>query len=180
MDNLEKHIIKNKEEFNMHKADKAKMWDEISVALDAPDKKVIPLWRSPLFKMAMSLVLIVGIFSLIALNFINNNSQQNNFASQELQDIDVYYQGMVNTQIQLVKNNLNLSAKDKEEFLQFMDELDEEYNELKIDLKDNLDNELVLEAIISNYKKRIELMENLLHQINESKKITSDDNAYIL
>jgi len=148
--------------------------------LDAPIQKVIPLWKTPLFKMAMSLVLIFGIFSIIALSFINNNAQQQNFANQELQDIDMYYQSMVNSQVQLVKSNLNLSAEDKEEFLQFMDELDEEYNELKIDLNDNLDNELVLEAIISNYKKRIELMENLLKQINESKKISNNDDAYIL
>lgn len=180
MDNFEKHIIKNKEEFNMHNADKAKMWDEISAELDAPIQKVIPLWRTPIFKVAMSLVLIFGIFSIITMSITNNNSEQNNFASQELHDIDVYYQGMVNSQIQLVKNNVNLSTTDKDEFLQFMDELDEEYNLLKIDLKDNLDNEIVLEAIISNYKKRIELMENLLKQINETKKIATDDNAYIL
>ena len=46
-------------------------------------------------------------------------------------------------------------------------------------MKKNLDSEIVLEAIISNYKKRIELIENLLQQINESK-ITDENDGYNL
>ena len=95
------------------------------------------------------------------------------------QEIDMYYQNMVKAQVNLVKNNTNISTSNKEDFLDFMIELDEEYKILKLDLSDNLDNQRVLEAIISNYKKRIELIENLLEQINDSKNNT-DDNAYIL
>ena len=49
----------------------------------------------------------------------------------------------------------------------------------KQELQENLDAELVLEAIVINYKKRIELIENLLNQINSSKKMESDD-VYML
>jgi len=73
-----------------------------------------------------------------------------------------------------------LSEENKAEFLSFMDELDAEYEVLKKEMQKNLDNELVLEAIVSNYKKRIELIENLLHQLNESKKQDEDDHAYTL
>ena len=100
-------------------------------------------------------------------------------ANQELQEIDMHYQGMVSYQVKLVKNNIQLSSVDKEEFLLFINELDEEYEMLKLELGQNLDNQLVLEAIIGNYKKRIELIENLLHQINNSKQTTSKD-EYIL
>ena len=100
-------------------------------------------------------------------------------ANQELQEIDMHYQGMVSYQVKLVKNNTQLSSVDKEEFLLFINELDEEYEMLKLELGQNLDNQLVLEAIIGNYKKRIELIENLLHQINNSKQTTSKD-EYIL
>ena len=100
-------------------------------------------------------------------------------ANQELQEIDMHYQGLVSYQVKLVKNNTQLSSVDKEEFLLFINELDEEYEMLKLELGQNLDNQLVLEAIIGNYKKRIELIENLLHQINNSKQTTSKD-EYIL
>ena len=81
--------------------------------------------------------------------------------------------------MQLVKNHPKLSADDKEEFLSFMDELDREYQQLKLEMRNNLDNERVLEAIVANYKKRIELIENLLRQINASKK-EMDYEGYIL
>jgi len=44
----------------------------------------------------------------------------------------------------------------------------------------NLDSELILEAIVSNYKKRIELIENLLQRINSSKKTNNTTDGYIL
>ena len=51
-----------------------------------------------------------------------------------------------------------------------MDELDAEYLALKKEMETNLDNEQVLEAIVANYKKRIELIEKLLERLNETKK----------
>ena len=60
-----------------------------------------------------------------------------------------------------------------------MDELDDEYAILKLEMKKNIDNERVLEAIIGNYKKRIELIEKLLKQINDSKK-TIEEYGYTL
>ncbi len=43
-----------------------------------------------------------------------------------------------------------------------------------------MDNELDMEAIINNYKKRIDHIENLLRLINDSKKVADDENGYIL
>ncbi|MEP1017044.1 hypothetical protein, partial [Maribacter dokdonensis] len=95
------------------------------------------------------------------------------------QDIDMHYKGLVTYQVQLVQNNNQLTAADKEEFLSFMVELDAEYEQLKLEMRNNLDNEQVLAAIVSNYRKRIELIENLLQQLNESK-IKEDDYGYTL
>ena len=101
------------------------------------------------------------------------------YANEELLEIDMHYQHLVYQQVQLVKNHPKLSASDKEEFLSFMDELDVEYQQLKMEMRNNLDNERVLEAIVANYKKRIELIENLLKQINASKK-EMDYEGYVL
>ncbi len=179
MDELEKYIKRNKSEFDEHKADTSKIWNAISSELDKPKTRVIPLWRSKIFKVAASVVILLGIFTIVNLNLGINTNSEDTFVSTELQEIDMYYQHMVKAQVKLVKTNTNLSVRHKEEFLEFINELDEEYKTLKLDLSDNLDNERVLEAIINNYKKRIELIENLLQQINDSKKNT-DDNTYIL
>lgn len=101
------------------------------------------------------------------------------FASQELMEIDMHYQQLVTYQVNLIQQHPRLTASDKEEFLSFMDELDAEYDLLRKEMQNNLDNERVLEAIVNNYKKRIELIENLLRQINASKTET-DEEGYLL
>ena len=176
MDSLEKYIKENSDSFNEHKADKAKMWKAIATELNQPKPKVIPLWRKLPFQIAASFLILLGIFSVYNLH---TKKVPVNYASKQLQEIDSYYQNIVETQVELVKNDKHLSAKNKEEFLKFMVELDKEDAALKLDLADNLDNQQVLTAIIKNYKKRIELIENLLNQINESKN-DIHENEYIL
>lgn len=181
MDNFEKYIQENKEAFNVHKVDRDKLWKGIADQLDEKEvPKVISLWKSGKLRIAASIVLLVGL-SLLTFLFVGNPSAQEmeGYASEELFEIDLHYKNLVFQQVQLVKNHPKLSAADKEEFLSFMDELDREYEQLKQEMKYNLDNELVLEAIVNNYKKRIELIENLLKQINASKN-EMDYEGYIL
>lgn len=181
MDNFEKYIKENKEAFNVHKVDKDRLWQGITAQLDEEDKpKVIPLWRSSGLRIAASIALVVGL-SIMAFFLVGNPNGQEieGFASEELFEIDLHYKNLVYQQVQLVKNHPKLSAADKDEFLSFMDELDQEYEQLKQEMRSNLDNERVLEAIVNNYKKRIELIENLLQQINASKNET-DYEGYIL
>ncbi|WP_299251466.1 hypothetical protein [uncultured Aquimarina sp.] len=178
MDNFEKYIKENKLLFDEHKPDKAKLWQHIDIELNATSKeKIVPFWRSPMIKIAATIIILIGVFSLTTIFTASNESS--NFANQELSDIDTYYKGLVSFQVELVKNNAKLSLEDKEEFLSFMKELDKEHLLLKEEMTANLNNEYILEAIVQNYKKRIELIENLLEQIKDSKK--SDDNeGYIL
>lgn len=171
MDNFEKHIKENKQTFDVHKVDKDKLWQGIAFKLDQrPESKVIPLWKSRKLWAAASIVLLLGL-SVMTLFTLNTSTQDiDGYTNEELLEIDMHYQQLVYQQVQLVQESSKLTKKDKEEFLSFMDELDEEYQQLKLEMRNNLDNELVLEAIVANYKKRIELIENLLKQINASKK----------
>jgi hypothetical protein len=181
MDQLEKQIRENRPFFDEHKADKSKIWDTIVSNLDKQEPKVIPLWRSSRYRVAASIAILVGLFFLY--NTFNTEQleyrAQNNSSSKELQEVDTYYKNIVSYQVQLVQKSSKLTPQEKLEFLSFMDELDIEYNELKLELKKNINSEYILEAIIKNYQKRIELIENLLSQINDSKKIINND-EYIL
>ncbi|MBT2162970.1 hypothetical protein [Zobellia barbeyronii] len=179
MDNFEKHIRKNKAQFDGQKADRVKLWANIEAKLDPPKQKVIPLWKSPMLRIAATVLIVLGISRLLGVSFLSNSDSENSFVSRELQDIDMHYQGLVSYQVQLVQKNESLSDADKAEFLSFMDELDVEYEQLRLEMQNNLDNDLVLEAIVSNYRKRIELIENLLRQLNKSK-LKDDDYGYTL
>ncbi|WP_136466969.1 hypothetical protein [Flagellimonas onchidii] len=181
MDNFEKYIKENKQAFDVHKMDKDKLWGNISAQLDEEEKgKVIPLWKSYKLRVAASIVLLIGL-SVIGLFLAGEPTSQGieGYANEELFEIDLHYKNLVFQQVQLVQNHPKLSTEDKEEFLSFMDELDEEYEQLKLEMQNNLDNELILEAIVNNYKKRIELIENLLKQINASKN-EMDYEGYVL
>ena len=179
MDNFEKHIRENAGAFDEHTVDKAKLWANISAELEKDTPKVIPLWKRPMFRIAASVTLIMGMATIFGLAYFNTNTAQEQYVSKELLEIDMHYQDLVAYQVELVRKNRYLSDTDKTEFLSFMDELDAEYEVLRKELHNNLDNEQVLAAIVSNYKTRIELIENLLHQINESKK-TNHEYGYTL
>ena len=180
MDNFEKHIQDNRELFDEHKADKEKLWINIVAELKTKDTKVVPLWKSPMVRIAAGIVLLLGIAAFIGLTVLDDSYYEDtNYVSKELLDIDMHYKGLVSYQVQLVNDHPDLTDEDKKEFLSFIEELDDEYELLRVEMQKNLDNELVLEAIVSNYKKRIELIEHLLKQINESK-ITDDDYGYTL
>ncbi|UOY06416.1 hypothetical protein L0P88_21150 [Muricauda sp. SCSIO 64092] len=179
MDNFEKHIRENAAQFNEHKADRAKLWANISAELHQPEPKVIPLWKRPMLRIAASIVLLFGIASFIGLSVLSGGTTETQYVSKELLEIDMHYKGLVSYQVQLVQNNPNLSEMDKAEFLSFMDELDAEYETLRKEMRNNLDNERVLEAIVANYKKRIELIENLLQQLNDAKN-SDEDYGYTL
>lgn len=179
MDNFERHIRKNRAAFDDHRADRAKLWAHIEARLEPTKPDVVPLWKSPFFRLAASVLVILGISGLIGISVLGGSNAENTFVSEELQDIDRHYKGLVAYQVQLVRENEQLSEADKAEFLSFMDELDAEYGQLKLEMRNNLDNELVLEAIVANYRKRIELIENLLHQLKESK-LKDEDYGYTL
>ncbi len=181
MDNFEKYIKENQQAFNVHKVDKDKLWQGIASQLGEEEKgRVIPLWKSSKFRIAASVILLLGM-SLTAFLLVSSPVSQgmDGYANEELFEIDMHYKNLVYQQVQLVQNHPKLATEDKEEFLSFMDELDEEYEQLKQEMQHNFDNEQVLEAIVNNYKKRIELIENLLKQINASKNET-DYEGYIL
>tara|TARA_R110000868_G_scaffold4211_13_gene26594 strand:+ start:3416 stop:3955 length:540 start_codon:yes stop_codon:yes gene_type:complete len=179
MTDFEKHIRENKLLFDEHKADKSKLWANIEKELGQKQpSKTIRFWKSPLLKIAASIFIALGIYTVVDF-FTNQNNPQQTVANYELQEIDMHYSNLVQHQVELVQQSTKLTQEEKDEFLSFMDDLDEEYAQLKIEMGKNLANEQILEAIVNNYKKRIELMENLLDRINNSKNI-DDESGYIL
>jgi len=162
-DHLKQYIDVNREQFNNYKLDDANkldLWSKISDDLPEQQKTIIPLWRKMSFRVAASVLLFIG----CAFTFLvtKQNYHGNQIVNHELSEIDSHYKLLVNSQIQLIKNNANLSETDQDDFLKLIDDLDTEYINLKKDLKDGIHNKKIIEAIISNYRKKIQLMEDLL------------------
>lgn len=181
-DELEKYVEGHKEAFDVHnieESDKLRLWSTIVTEVSKPEAKVIPLWKRPVFRVAASIVLLIGLTFFFTMPV--EPSAEQNLANQELYDIDNHYKLLVNNQIELIKNNSYLSEKDREDFLTLIDDLDEEYETLKKELKLGINNQKIIEAIINNYRKKIKLMEDLLNRsyppVNNN---TLDDEAITL
>ncbi|TXE12973.1 hypothetical protein FUA26_04045 [Seonamhaeicola algicola] len=177
---FEKYVEKHKLEFDVHTIDEAsklRLWGQIAPQLTKPTPKVIPLWQKPVFKVAATIVLLMGCTLFFTL--YTSNINQNTIVNNELYDIDNHYKVLVNNQITLIKHNTHLTEEDRTEFLTLIDDLDQEYNKLKKELTLGINNQKIIEAIISNYRKKIKLMEDLLNRsypIND----TIDDEAITL
>jgi hypothetical protein len=83
----------------------------------------------------------------------------------ELQEAENYYSGLISEKLEEVKPILASCPGVKEELDTDMSELDSLYSSLKADLKDNIANQEVIEAIIENYRLRIAILEELLTEL---------------
>ena len=176
MDRFERHIRENAAQFDGGKADRTKIWKAISQELEGPGSR--PFWQSTIFKLVAGIALLVGLSGLISLSLLERGGADGH-VSKELSEVDMYYRDLVYQQVQLVRSSPHLSEGDKRDFLSFMEELDVEYKGLLKEMDTNIDNELVLTAIVANYRKRIQLIENLLQQIADKKK-SNEDYGYTL
>lgn len=180
MDELEKYIVENKNDFDDYKldeVDKLKLWSNISEVLPEQSQKVVPIWKRPAFRVAASIIILLG-FTFSFLRF-GGNGPEDNIVNQELYEIDNYYKSLVSNQVQLIKNSQTLSVADQEDFLLLIDDLDIEYNKLKIELEEGINDQKIIEAIINNYRKKIKLMEDLLER-SYPIKINIDEGELVL
>jgi hypothetical protein len=82
-----------------------------------------------------------------------------------LKETEAYYAGLVNQKLDELKPIIASCPSLEEELNLDMSELDSVYTDLKNDLKDNMANQAVIEAIIDNYRLKIRILEDLLSEI---------------
>ena len=91
-DELKEYIQAHKNKFDDHSIDeveKLKLWGKISEQLPETPTKVIPLWKKASFRVAASVVLLVGcLFMYLA---TNQNDGEYDMVSEEFRQIDKHY-----------------------------------------------------------------------------------------
>lgn len=178
MDSLEKFIKNNKDDLRRKHPNKEALWSKIQMGLPEEKKpaKVLTLTYRFLAK-AAAVILICGVVGTI---YLNNNTRKSDFVmSQEMMEIDAHYKTLVHARIEQVKNNEALSNKEKKEFMNYINELEEESKNLQKELNKNLNNEKIIEAMIDNYKERLRLMEQLLNRVDKINKDEKEKNIII-
>ncbi len=85
---------------------------------------------------------------------------------RELMEAEAFYAHQVNGKLKEIQKCYYTFPELKDEIEADLNELEMMYNELKVDLKENIANKAVIEAMIENNRNRLKLVDEVLEQIN--------------
>ena len=164
-DHLEDFIKNNREDFDFREP-KETLWSAIEKELPEQKKgggKVKRMiWRS--MSIAAGLVLLVGLIGTWAYNYGVQQGEINSLAdiSTELGEVERHYKGEIKEKLgQLVAIHKDAGVtEDLKEMESFLNELKQDLAETPVH-----EREVVIQAIIENYRSRVELLERVLDRL---------------
>lgn len=181
-DDLEKFIEQNKHAFN-DEGPSADLWNKIEQQVEEKTAKStsVPI-LSILWKAAI-VVLIAGGAAYLLLNNnqvienqqvqqVDSTEQEQAFkgklreVSPELAEVEHFYYTEIEARMAEAR-----ALEVSDELLDHVTELDAEYEELQKELAKGMDSERIIQAMIQNYRTKLELLENILQEIKKQKEI---------
>lgn len=184
-DKLEKYILDHRGQFDDQEPDPA-LWEKVDMR-KAPVIRIN--WKDIAWKAAAVAVIFVASYffhDYIASrkqsyqNLMNKNAEVNSPMVRELIAAEAYYTSQIDLRKEEVFRLTASNPEVRREIDLEMVDLDRVFTELKEDLKDNADNEEVIEAMIQNYRLKLDILEEMLlrlKQSNESQNEESHEDA---
>ena len=187
-DKLEQFILDNREDFDDLSPSPAS-WEKVKNNIK-PVRSIN--WTNRLVRVAAAVVIFVS--SYIFIDYImhdgaNINMQAEGNDMEIYENIPVlvearaYYSSQINTMENEVYRLAGSDSRVKEDIRLEFEELDQVFNELKSDLNDNAANEEVIEAMIQNYRIKLQILEEILYQLknaDEQNTVDHEDEKIIL
>lgn len=165
-DRLEDFIKNNREDFDQLEPSK-KVWENISAK---SGKTKVRHLNTYLIRIAAVIVLaVIFTITLFKTNIIapgNLTGETNDPEMQELIEAEAFYAQQVNGKLKEIRKCYYTYPELKEEIETDLSELEDMYKVLKGDLKENISNKAVIEAMIDNNRNRLKLVDEVLEQIN--------------
>ncbi len=172
-DKLEKYILDHREQFDDMEPDPA-VWERV----DTRKSPVIGInWKNIAWKAAaVAAIFIASYFFhdyMASRNqpsgiLIGKNARETSPIARELIEAEAYYSSQINMKKEEVFRLTASNPEVRTEVNSEMVDLDRVFSELKQDLKDNADNEEVIEAMIQNYRLKLDILEDMLLQLKQS------------
>lgn len=165
-DRLEEFIKNNREAFD-EKEPSPKVWENIDKATRTTKTiRLKPVWLRVAAVVAVIVVTSVLITQTGILSPNEYAVKSNDPELQELIEAEAFYAHQVNGKLKEIRKCYQTNPELKEEIESDLTELQDMYNDLKKDLKDNISNKMVIEAMIDNNRNRLKLVDEVLEQIN--------------
>jgi hypothetical protein len=172
MDKLEKYIRDNRENLDKYLPHE-NVWRRIENELKVR-KTIIPTW----FSVAAAVILFLGISGILYLSFRqkDNNNPGRDTQQTALKETEAYYNSLVISLYREARPLLTSQTELATELNSDMAQLDSICADIKKDLKDNVANQEVIEALIQNYRIKLQILEDMLGMLkqNENKKDKPD------
>lgn len=167
-DRFEKFVKDNREGFDVH-SPSPEVWDKLNAQLKKQTKNY---WiKSHWLKVAAVVAVAILGTSVFVKNYYSPKHQLHMAVKadpelQELIEAESYYAQQVNGKMKEIQKCYKLNPELKGEVEGDLEELGIMYNSLKNDLKDNVSNKEVIEAMIENNRYRLKLVDDVLKQVN--------------
>jgi predicted butyrate kinase (DUF1464 family) len=176
MKKIEEFVRNNREQLDIYDPSPS-VWEKI--AADTKKKRLSPGF---IFSRAAVLLLLIA-SSFMVYTIIYNNQQtlyglsnsNDNVQVNSLDETATYYQNMANNLMKEVKPMLVGNPAVKSELMSEISNLDELCADIRKDLKDNMNNEEVVEALILNYRIKVQLLEDALAAMKAEKTENNDN-----
>ncbi len=179
MDKLEEHIRKNREYLDSYKPSSG-VWKNIRKEVHGK-RTNLALWLS----VAAMTIAVLGTAIILYPGragwpgALNSASVEERLIEKNpgLKETEIYYNTILNSLYLEAAPMLTANPEIKRELTADMLQLDSICSDIKRDLKDNVANQEVVEALIQNYRIRIRLLEDMLVVLkeNEEKPETNTD-----
>ncbi|WP_196895976.1 hypothetical protein [Aureivirga marina] len=131
---------------------------------------------------AASLLLLIGIgigkYFNVSPKVQENSGVELGSISPKMEKTQIYFTSVLNEELNKIRKLENPENKKVvDDYLKQIEKLENDYVKLTVELKKN-GNQKIVYAMISNYQKRIEILQNLILQLENlnSHKLTNDEN----
>ena len=165
MDKLEEHIRRNREDLDKYNPP-ASIWKGI--------KKELGMRNSTLRKwisLAAMIIIILGtaiVFFKPQYRWADNENDSVARTFPQLKETEIYYNNLVNSLYKEAAPLLTNKPEIKKELNLDLSHIDSICLDIKNDLKDNISNQDVVEALIQNYRIKIRILEDMLTVLKEN------------
>ena len=175
-DRLEKYVRQNRELFDVREPDPS-LWMKIGQSGRDAKKNRRLVW---LRYAAAAAVIFAGISAgIYFLSGVKYQDPELAGLYQEIKETEIYYTNLIDQRYKELKPYLTSVPEVKEELDYDFNELDEIFLELREDLKENVGNPEVVEAMIQHYRMKVEILEQLLYQLKEKENMNYENKTEI-
>lgn len=162
MDELERHILNNREGMDIHDPDPG-LWNRIGEELPRKRRSL----QGYLLRAAAAMI-VAALCTAAILTAIRTAGKLNDPQVAEVRETRQYYDSRIQSLYREAQPLLTSNPEISMELTAGMDELESLSEAIISDLNDNIASSEVVEALIRNYRLRIELLEEMLFLMKEN------------